>query len=212
MVVDAVLIQLASEPVVTVEVDLNRKREPGRDSQMHETEFGIDEIEVQAQTLTPGTDQTGTPLSRDKSEALAGFHRTQDADEPLSDPIGLSDFPGFFLLPNLPVEVDVRPPALLGHGPGMLLESLGVPRHEFLEFFEQETLVAHKPLHGLRPTDRQVSFEKNPIKTGYRSRDFSCMLIDKLFRGVLPPSVAVLRLPHYWMNAISFSTSIWLRP
>ena len=140
MAVDAVLIQLASEPVVTVEIDLNRKGEPGRDSQMHETEFGIYEIEVQAQTLTPGTDQAGTLLSRDKPEALAGFHRSQDADEPLSDPIGLSDFPGFFLLPDLPVEVDVGPPALLGHGSGMLLESLGVAHHESLELFEQGDL------------------------------------------------------------------------
>jgi hypothetical protein len=93
----------------------------------------------------------------------------------------------------------------------MLLESLGVDGHEFLELLEQETLFAHKHVHGLRPTDRQVSLEKNPIKTGYRSRDFSCMLIDEVFRGV-PPFVAVSRLPHYWRNAISFSTSIWLRP
>ena len=94
----------------------------------------------------------------------------------------------------------------------MLLESLGVFHHESLELLEQETLVVHESLHGIRPTDRQISFEQNPIKTGYRSCDFSCMLIDELFRGVLPPSVAVSRLPHYWMNATSFSTPIWLRP
>jgi hypothetical protein len=179
---------------------------------MHETEFRIDKIEVKTQTLAPVTDKPKALLSRDKPEALAGFHRSQNTDQPSGDPIGFSNFPGFVLLSDMSIEGDEGSSALLGHSPGMLFESLGVLHHESLELLEQETLVVHESLHGIRPTDGQVSLEQNPIKTGYRSCDFSCMLVGELFRGVLPPSVAVLRLPHYWMNATSFSIPIWLRP
>jgi hypothetical protein len=157
---------------------------------MHEPELRIDEIEVQAQTFTPSTDQTGSLLCRDKIEALAGFHCSQNADEPLGDAIGLSDCSGFFLLPDLPVEVDVRPPVPLGYSPSMLLDPFRLNAHELFELLEEQTLVRHETVHGLRPTDRQISLEKNPIKTGYRSGDFLCMLMDEVFRGV-PPFVAV---------------------
>ena len=180
---------------MTVEVDLNRKGEPRGDSQMHETELRIDEIEVQAQTFTPGVDETRPLLCGNKLEALAGFHRCQDADEPLGDAVGISDCSGFFLLPDLPVEVDVRPPALLGYSSSMLLDPFRLNSHELFELLEEQTLVRHETVHGLRPTDRQISLEKDPIKTGYRSRDFLCMLMDKSFRGV-SPFVAVSQLPH----------------
>ena len=115
------LIEIASEPFVTVEVDLNRKGEPCGDSHMHETKLRIDEVEVQAQTLTPGRDQAGPFRCRDKMEALAGFHRGQDADEPFGDPVGIRNGSGFFLFSDLPVEMDVRSPAVLSYGSGMLL-------------------------------------------------------------------------------------------
>jgi hypothetical protein len=163
---------------------------------MHETELRIDEIEIQAQTFTPSTDQTGPLLSRDKIEALAGFHCSQNADEPFGDPIGIRYCSGLFLLPDfLAIEVDIRPPAVLSDGSGMLLNPFRLYAHELLELLEEQTLVRHETIHGLRPTDRQISLEKNPIKTGYRSGDFLCMLMDKVFRGV-PPFVAVSQLPH----------------
>ena len=189
------LIELAREPVVTVEVDLNRKGKPRRDSHMHETELGIDEIEIQAQALAPGRDETGSFRCGDQLEALAGFHRCQDTDEPFGDAIGISNGSGFFLFSDLPVEVDVGSPALLGHCPSVLLEPFRVCAHERFELLEEQTLVRHETVHGLRPTDRQIALEKNSIKTGYRSGDSLCMLMDKVFRGV-PPFVAVWQLPH----------------
>jgi hypothetical protein len=62
--------------------------------------------------------------------------------------------------------------------------------HERFELLEEQTLVRHETVHGIRPADRQIALEKNSIKTGYRSGDFLCMLIDKVLRGV-PPFVAV---------------------
>jgi hypothetical protein len=184
------LIELSSEPIMAVEVDLNRKGKPRLDSHMHETELRIDEVEIQAQTLAPGRDETGPFRCGDQLEALAGFHRCQDADEPFGDAIGISEGSGFFLLPDLPVEVEVGPAGLFGHTSRVLLEPFGMCAHEGFKILEEQTLVRHKTVHGLRPTDRQIALEKNPIKTGYRSRDFLCMLIDEVLRGG-PPFVAV---------------------
>jgi hypothetical protein len=157
---------------------------------MHETELWIDEIEIQTQALAPGRDETRPFRCGDELEALAGFHRGQDADEPFADALGISDGSGFFLFSDLPVEVDVRSPTLLGYGPSMLLEAFRLHAHERFELLEEQTLVRHETVHGLRPTDRQIALRKNSIKTGYRSGDFLCMLIDEVFRGV-PPFVAV---------------------
>ena len=184
------LIELASKPFMTVEVDLNAKGEPRGDSHMHEAQLRIDEVKIQAQAFTPGRDEPGSLRCGDQMEALAGFHRGQDTDEPFGDAIAISDGSGFLLFSDLPVEVDVRSPALLGYCPSVLLKPFRLCAHERFEFLEEQTLLRHETVHGLRPADRQIPFKKNSIKTGYRSGDFLCMLIDEVLRGV-PPFVAV---------------------
>jgi hypothetical protein len=66
---------------------------------------------------------------------------------------------------------------------------------ERFEILQQKTLGGHEPIHVFCPTDSQVSFEEDSIKTGYRSGNFLCMLINKLVHGVLPDGV-VAQLPH----------------
>jgi hypothetical protein len=157
---------------------------------MHEAKLRIDEVKIQAQALAPGRDKTGPFRCGDQLEALAGFHRGQDTDEPFGNTIRISDGSGFFLFPYLSVEVDVGPAGLFGYSAGMMLKAFRVCAHERFELLEEQTLVRHETVHGLRPTDRQIALEKNSIKTGYRSSDFLCMLIDEVLRGV-PPFVAV---------------------
>jgi hypothetical protein len=48
-------------------------------------------------------------------------------------------------------------------------------------------LAVHKPFHALGRTDPQVTFDEKPLKTGYCSRDFACMLIDKLSVALVFP-------------------------
>jgi hypothetical protein len=78
---------------------------------------------------------------------------------------------------------------------GMLFDPLGVFRDKHLEMLDQKALSHDKLFHVFCPTDGQVAFEQNSIKTDYRCGDFLCMLIDKFFHGVLP-SVAVDELSH----------------
>jgi len=66
--------------------------------------------------------------------------------------------------------------------------------NQAFKILDEKPTGGHEPLHGFSPTDGEVPLENEPIKTGYRSRDFSCMLLDKLFHGV-PSLVAVSQLP-----------------
>jgi len=91
---------------------------------------------------------------------------------------------------DLPVEVEVGPAELFGHTSGVLLEPFGMCAHEGFKILEEQTLLRHKTVHSLRPTDRQIALEKNSIKTGYRPGDFSCIVVNEVLRSV-PPFVAV---------------------
>jgi hypothetical protein len=149
---------------------------------MHETELPVNEIKIQAQTLSRGVGKFGSTLSISQFEALAGFHSAQHTYETFCNAILIGDLPSFFLLSDLAVDVNVGPFGCFSHGSGMLFDLLGVFSDKHLEILEQKTLGDDKSLHVFCPTDGQVSLEQNSIKTGYRSVDFLCMLIDKLFQ------------------------------
>ena len=54
---------------MSIKVDLDGKRKPRGNANMHEAELAMEKIEVQAQTFTPGTDKTGPILSVCKLKA-----------------------------------------------------------------------------------------------------------------------------------------------
>jgi len=193
-ILDPVAIHLAGEPFMAVEVNLGREGKPGGHAHMHKTQLRIDKIEVEAQTLAPGTDQMGALRSISQLETPAGFHRREHAYEPFSDPITLGNGPRFILLADRPVQSQVGAPCCFGHLPAMGFDPLGVFGHELLEMLQQKSLSADEPLHALSPADGQVSFKNDPVKTGYRSADFCAMLCNKSLHGVLP-SVVVGNLP-----------------
>ena len=178
-----------------IEVDLNGERKPCGDANMHEPELPVKEIIVKTQTLAPGVDQAGSIFSIGKLETLTCLHCGKDTYEPSANAIFLGNFPGFFLFPNPAVQVNVRSSALFSHGLGVSFDPLRMLGDKLLEILEKKALGRHEPIHAFRPTDPQISFKQNSIKTGYRSGDFLCMLIDKFFHGVLP-YVVVGELPH----------------
>jgi len=153
---------------------------------MHEPELPVNKIIVQAQALTAGIEQTGSTFSIGKPEALACFHSRQDTDETMFDSILFGNLPGFFFLPDPAVEVDVRSPALFSHGLGVFFDLLRVLGDKSLEILEQKASGRYESIHVFCPADRQISFEQKSVKTGYRSGDFLCMVIDKFLHGVLP--------------------------
>jgi hypothetical protein len=161
---------------------------------MHETELTVNEIEIQAQALALSVYQPRPFFPRDHFEALTCLYGCEYTDQPLGDVVPLGNGPGllFFSLP--PGQGYKGPPGSLGNCPPVLFDPVRLIGHKGFEILDEKPLGGHKPLHGFRPTDGEVSLENEPIKTGYRSRDFSRMLLDKLFHGV-PSLVAVSQLP-----------------
>ena len=171
---------------MSVHIDLNGEGKPGGDADMHETELPIQKVKVEAQTLPAGTEKIGAILTVNKFEALAGFHSGKHTYKPFCDAITSGDLPGFIILTDRPIYRNVGPPSFFSHSLCMFLNSFGVSSNKSLEILEEKPLSVHKPFHGLRPTDGQVPFKQNSIKTSYRSSYFLCMLIDEFFHGVLP--------------------------
>ncbi len=110
LVADASLVELARQPVVTVEVELQSEWAPGRHAQVAQAELLIDEVEVVVQALATGGLQEGllTLLVVPRLLAGASLHRGQDVDQTGMVPTLAEDIlnPGFLSEPALGHELD----------------------------------------------------------------------------------------------------------
>ena len=183
---DFMMIQFSGQPFMPIEIDLNGERKPCGDPNMHEPKLPIYDVKIETQTFTSHTDKARPSFSIGQFEALTCLHSRKDTYESMGDVILLGDLPGFFLLSNPAVEVDEGSPAFLSHAFGVCLNLFRVFGDKTLEIFEKKALGGDKAVHAFRPADGQVSLKYQAIKTGYRSRNFLCMLTDKFFHGVLP--------------------------
>ena len=76
-----------------IEIDLDHHRKPGLDLDVNETEPGIHEVGIQAQTLAPGRLHEGSAFVEPKRESRTGFEYAEDTDQTLPDLIPLNHFP-----------------------------------------------------------------------------------------------------------------------
>jgi hypothetical protein len=190
LIPDGMSVHFSGEPGVPVEVDLHREGKPGLDAHVHEAELAIDEIEVQTQTLAWGVHQARAPLPIGQLEAPAGFDSRENTDETGGDAVPRSDGTGSFFLPDGVGEMEVGTVSLFSHPPGVLLDPLGLLRHKGFEVLDQKPVAAHKSFHRLCPTDGQIAFEQNAIKTRDGAGDLFCMFVEESFHGALPAMVA----------------------
>ena len=72
-VADPVLIELAREPLVPVDVDLDREGKPGLDTDVEEAEHRIDEVVVEEEALALGRNDSRPSLAESQPEAATGF-------------------------------------------------------------------------------------------------------------------------------------------
>jgi hypothetical protein len=161
---------------------------------MHETELTVNEIEIQAQALALSVYQTRPFFPRDHFEALNGLYGCEYTDQPLGDVVPLGNGSSLLLLSLSPSQGDIGATGSLGDCPAVLFDPLRLIGHKGFEILDEKATGGHESLHGIRPTDREIPLENKSVKTSYRSRDFSCMLLDKLPHGV-PSLVAVWQLP-----------------
>lgn len=179
--------QLASKPVVPVDVDLDGEWEPRLNAHVDEAKVGVEVVEVQAKAFAPGRTQSRPVLAKCDLEAVAGLNGCKNADEALADTVSLGDFASQLFLASPLLEVDVGSGQLVGHGPGVKLESLGLIRDKLLEILDEYALLSQEALHGLGVADREVAFEDETVEAGKGGVKLVDVLGYEVRHGVLPP-------------------------
>jgi hypothetical protein len=196
---DPVLGHFSSEPLVAVQIDLERKWKPSLKADVHEAEFAVDVVEVQAQTARRSANQARFSLPVLELETLGGFYNGEYAHEALADAVALSDIASAFVFANGCIEIGEKAANFSSELVGVLLEQIRTVRGETLEILEEDPVPVEKGLHALGIIDGQVSLEQNSIETGNRSRNLVLMLYNELVQGVSLPWV-VCSTPVYGLE------------
>ena len=68
---------------------------------------------------------------------------------------------------------------------GVILDAFGVLHDELFEVLDLQTLPHQQAFHCVGPTNGEITFEQNPVKTGDDTEDSIIILTDKFFHGVL---------------------------
>jgi hypothetical protein len=168
-VADASSIELASEPLVPVDVDLDREGEPGLDPNVEEPENGIDQVVVDEEALAPRRHDPRLALSVRDPEATAGFDGGDHADEPFVDVVAIRDLTRALVLLDLGVVVLVGSTALHRESTCVLPYPLGLREDEGLQILEQPMLAREQLLHAARVSRRRAGTSASCAKPA-RSR------------------------------------------
>jgi len=178
-------VELAREPFVPVEVDLDGKRHPGRDANMHEAQRRVHEIEVQSQTPGSTGDEVGLVVSVAQGEAFVFFTDGKHAYQSFRDAIALCYLVGKYFLTNIAGEVDIGSVELVGKRNRVLLYFFGAAFDELLGIFEQKSLVCNELFGSRWICERQVPLKDNAIKDRYHSCNLLTVLRDEIFHDAL---------------------------
>jgi len=193
-VVDTALRQLAGQPLVAVEVDLNLQWEPGLHAHVDETQFPVQEVVVQMQAFALGRLHVGLPSGEAQRERAARLEGREDAHQALRDALALGDLARRIFLAQLGAQVLERPPALARHGHRMRLDTFGVGQQERLDATAVDVVRLEQLRHRPARHDRQVATEQHAVEAGQHSVNAVLVLIDELLHGDLPPCTPTGRL------------------
>jgi hypothetical protein len=173
----------ASQPLVAVDVDLHREREPRRSPHVDEAEHGVDQVEVVNQALAPCRLQVRTICAHGQAKRLHRLDGTEDTDQPASNTVLAGDLSRELLLAHESGEIPVRATCVLGYQLRVGLQAAGDVERQLLEFLEPDAHRVHPGLQALGVADRQMAFEDHPVETGQTAHDPVAMLHDEAVHG-----------------------------
>ena len=94
---------------MAVEAYLDRQGKPTLDTHVHESQFTVEEIEVETQAFAPDRLESGSTFPRNELETLTRLYRTQYLHQSLRHAVPLSNPLGRILLVHYALQVDIRP-------------------------------------------------------------------------------------------------------
>ena len=209
-------IHLPSQPLPSVQADLQGERKPGLQAGVHETEPGMNEvvIEVEAFPLPSHQFQAFHFSIPAHGETPAGLHAAQYTDQPRSNTLARREGAGHVLFADLAgSQIQHLPPQLGGPSLRGRFQLLTHRLHMTAKILQQNagrTQVAH---HPFRVADRsQAAPNQHPVKSGQNSEQMTGEFRDKLFHGVLLPSYSRVFQQHNDTTYRERLTHLWLRP
>ena len=167
------LIQLFGQPMSAVEANIDLEGKPGLQTQVHEAELGMLEIEIKMAALARLNlyfKVFGLGVS-DDLKGHARFDAIENGNEPLSDLIPAGDFSGQILLAGLAGRDEEKGPSgFLRQGPGFVFDGFGGALDQLAEIFDQNVAGVQIRLHHLWAIQlAQSAAQSQPIKTGKNS-------------------------------------------
>jgi hypothetical protein len=181
--------QLASEPLVPVEVDLDLQREPSLHANVDEAQIAIDEVVVvvvQVQALALGRLHIRLPGREAQRESAARLEGREHAHQSLEDAVTLGDRAGGIFLAQLGAQVLERPAVLAGKGHRMGFDALGVGQQERFDAGAVHLVSLDQLRHRPARHDRQVAAEQHSVEAGQHAVNTVLVLADRLVHVVLP--------------------------
>jgi hypothetical protein len=85
---------LLGKPFVAIDVDLDRKRQPGLQANVDQAELGIEKVIIKDPLLPRPTDELRTIGTKYECKGMTCFLGAEDADEPLGDTLIANDVLG----------------------------------------------------------------------------------------------------------------------
>ena len=201
LVPNALLIQSAGEPVVTVEIELQTEGGPSRDAKITQAEFLVDEIDiiVKASAGVVLEERSVRLLVVPGLENGTGFHGGEDVNDAGMVPSRGDDFLDALLLAQvlLANELDVDL-VFCGEGLDVFVDLITHRRGPLLEVEDSHAMGIEKAGDGARMANVwQCALDDNPIEAAYRSGDLVRVTFGEVcHQGRLRKTMVIL--DHTW--------------
>src|SRR3990172_9063384 len=193
--------QLPSQPLATIEADLDVEREPGLQACAHETELRVHEVLVQMQALLwpPFEPALGAVLRAVILEAHAGFDGRQQTNQPSLDGLlGEQLFGELLLVRRTRLQMANRPIEPACFGVGGLLDPFAGTQHVVLEVEQSDSSALQEEEHAAVPNQgQQRAAEHQAVETGKHPGDERAVACYESLQRRPPREGVVWRLPCY---------------
>jgi len=176
---------VACQPFMAIDIYLDLERKPHLGANMHQSKLAVNKIVIKKQALLISFLQFWPSFTISQSKTTTWFYGRKYTDQTFCDIIFLDDFFDQFFFSRTSVKIYERSFISSSHIFCMRFKLLSLLKYKWFEILDKNAITIHGPLHCLRISKRQVSFEYNTVEAFQGCGDLGFMLFDKCFHDVL---------------------------